>query len=237
MSTQMLTCPSCGGEVAASALLCPKCGRPNVSTAFAGQYPPPPVAAQPEQQPGKLGGSTSPSLEAGSASPESKPELPASLRPGTLYTGPSAGAGEPESGVRSGPLPAPQSHSGVGDYRSTGSAGAGGVMPAQVRHDREETMRVRQREMFDAGRPAQPRPGYPSRGRSAYAGTQGRSAPRRTSVQPAPWLAGMIITALFFGGLTWFLGSGNLAALACMIPLVAGYAALLWGQLASRGRR
>src|SRR5215208_8443471 len=35
MNTEINVCSSCGGQVPVSALLCPQCGRPNVSTTFA----------------------------------------------------------------------------------------------------------------------------------------------------------------------------------------------------------
>jgi hypothetical protein len=39
MDSGTVTCPACGSEVPVSALLCPKCGRPNISTAFAETSP------------------------------------------------------------------------------------------------------------------------------------------------------------------------------------------------------
>lgn len=54
MNGETVTCRSCGAEIDAGALLCPKCGQPNVSTAFATPgYFAPSEPLPPKQEPAR----------------------------------------------------------------------------------------------------------------------------------------------------------------------------------------
>ncbi|MFL5733720.1 MAG: zinc-ribbon domain-containing protein [Chloroflexia bacterium] len=257
-----LICPSCGSEVDAGALLCPKCGRPNISTAFAGEYSTPGAQTAREMErgveqsiiplapsdatptgglqptpattlsPAQPGGGIEDTLTAGTASPVYTPGLPASLRPGTLYASSNVMVKEVEQEAGSGPLPAPQAHATVGGQQTQGSG-----LPAPTRHDREQTLRVRQRETFDVSGPTQPQQGYGAGDRGSTGGTRGWSRSRKTGTQPVPSYTGILFAAACFLGLTFFLAVSNFRGLACILPLVAGYLAILWWRASSsRGR-
>ena len=115
MSTETLTCQSCGSQVPVSALLCPNCGRPNISTAFAGTYSAPqapqpqdgtPPAGQPAtREPQSAGATHAPSAPAGPTSPTPTPApTPPAPAPGSM--GAATAAAQQWSATTTGPTSA-----------------------------------------------------------------------------------------------------------------------------------
>jgi hypothetical protein len=83
MDSETVTCPQCGNSVPTSALLCPKCGRPNISTAFAGTYSATPGSGALAPAPAEPAAQTVVPAKESGHSPRS--ELPVSLQPSTPF--------------------------------------------------------------------------------------------------------------------------------------------------------